>query len=98
MVRISVDLPAPLGPSRPNMPVGMSRLMPLSACTPLAYVFERSWILRMDRFPWSRAILYAGDDVGSATVVMAACWPIHSMHGHELQYEPHATDCPSIHC
>ena len=24
MVRIKVDLPAPLGPSRPNMPFGMS--------------------------------------------------------------------------
>jgi hypothetical protein len=36
MVRISVDLPAPLGPSNPNMPVGMSSDTSRSAWTPLA--------------------------------------------------------------
>jgi hypothetical protein len=35
MVRINVDLPAPFGPSRPNMPVGMVRLTFWSALTPL---------------------------------------------------------------
>src|SRR5687768_14858297 len=41
MVRISVDLPAPFGPRRPNMPRGIVRLTSVSACTRLAYVFER---------------------------------------------------------
>ena len=35
-VRISVDLPAPLGPSRPNMPAGMVSETSSSAWTPLA--------------------------------------------------------------
>ena len=35
-VRISDDLPAPLGPSNPNIPRGTSRLTLFSACTPLA--------------------------------------------------------------
>ena len=34
-VRISVDLPAPLGPSKPNMPLGMSSVTPSMARTPL---------------------------------------------------------------
>ena len=34
IVRISVDFPAPFGPRRPNMPVGMVRLTLRSACTP----------------------------------------------------------------
>ena len=46
-VRISVDLPAPLGPSRPNMPAGMSSETLFRARTPLAYVFERP---EMERF------------------------------------------------
>ena len=40
MVRIRVDLPAPLGPSRPNMPVGTVSETSLSAWTPLGYVFD----------------------------------------------------------
>ena len=35
MVRISVDLPAPFGPSRPNMPVGIVSETSCSALTPL---------------------------------------------------------------
>src|SRR5450830_674317 len=38
MVRISEDLPAPFGPSKPNIPLGISRLTSLMALTPLAYV------------------------------------------------------------
>jgi hypothetical protein len=34
IVRISVDLPAPFGPSRPNMPFGMSSVTESSARTP----------------------------------------------------------------
>ena len=34
MQRISVDLPAPLGPSRPNMPRGTSSVTPSSARVP----------------------------------------------------------------
>ena len=36
MVRISVDLPAPLGPSSPYIPTGMSSVMSWRARTPLA--------------------------------------------------------------
>ena len=36
IVRMSVDLPAPFGPSRPNMPVGIVSETFLSACTPFA--------------------------------------------------------------
>src|SRR5215218_4387896 len=46
MVRISVDLPAPLGPRRPYIPRGMSRLTLCRARTPLVYVLE---MLRMAR-------------------------------------------------
>jgi hypothetical protein len=35
MVRIRVDLPAPLGPSKPNIPAGMRSETPFKACTPL---------------------------------------------------------------
>ena len=35
-VRIRVDLPAPLGPSRPNIPRGIDRLTSSSATVPLA--------------------------------------------------------------
>jgi hypothetical protein len=35
-VRIRVDLPAPLGPSSPNMPVGIDRLTSSRARTPFA--------------------------------------------------------------
>ena len=34
MVRMSVDLPAPFGPSRPNMPLGIVSEMSLRARTP----------------------------------------------------------------
>src|SRR5690242_4732993 len=40
IVRMSVDLPAPLGPRRPYIPRGMSRLTLRSARTPLVYVLE----------------------------------------------------------
>src|SRR5687768_4073868 len=40
MVRMRVDLPAPLGPSSPYMPLGMSRVMSRRARTPLGYVLE----------------------------------------------------------
>src|SRR5689334_2803407 len=46
IVRMSVDFPAPLGPSRPNMPAGMSSETSCKARTPLAYVFERFAIER----------------------------------------------------
>ena len=35
-VRISVDLPAPFGPSSPNIPRGIDRLTSASATVPLA--------------------------------------------------------------
>src|SRR4051812_50011822 len=41
MVRISVDLPAPFGPSRPNMPVGIVSETSCSALTPFGYVLDR---------------------------------------------------------
>src|SRR6185295_6393203 len=41
MVRISVDLPAPFGPSSPNMPVGIASETSCSALTPLEYVLDR---------------------------------------------------------
>lgn len=34
-VRISVDLPAPLGPSRPYIPAGIASVTSFSACTSL---------------------------------------------------------------
>src|SRR5262245_15455703 len=46
-VRMSVDLPAPFGPSKPNMPAGMSRDTSFSARTPFEYVLERC---AMERF------------------------------------------------
>ena len=39
-MRIRVDLPAPLGPSRPYIPAGIVRVTSFSACTPLGYVLE----------------------------------------------------------
>ena len=36
IVRINVDLPAPFGPSSPNIPCGIVSVMLLSARTPLA--------------------------------------------------------------
>jgi len=36
MMRIKVDLPAPFGPSKPNMPVGMLSETLLSAAVPFA--------------------------------------------------------------
>src|SRR5262245_48088631 len=44
---ISVDLPAPLGPSRPNIPGGTSRLTPCSAVTGPGYTFTRSRMVSM---------------------------------------------------
>ena len=41
MVLIKDDLPAPVGPSKPNIPLVRVRFMPLRAFTPLAYVLER---------------------------------------------------------
>src|SRR5579871_409746 len=40
-MRISVVLPAPLGPSNPNMPLGIVRFTPLSACTLPPYTLVR---------------------------------------------------------
>src|SRR5687768_847115 len=45
--RISVDLPAPFGPSSPNMPGGTSRFTESSARVPFGYVCERFSILSM---------------------------------------------------
>src|SRR5262245_41148106 len=45
IVRIRVDLPAPLGPSSPNMPLGTSRWISCIACAPPGYVFDRPVIL-----------------------------------------------------
>src|SRR5688572_11095020 len=39
-MRMSVDLPAPLGPSSPYIPDGIVSVTSLSACTPLEYVFD----------------------------------------------------------
>ena len=47
MVRMRVDLPAPLGPNSPNMPLGIERETSRSAWMPLAYVLERSRIVNM---------------------------------------------------
>src|SRR5919197_6230222 len=41
MMRMSVDLPAPLGPSNPNMPCGMASETSSSARVPFVYVLER---------------------------------------------------------
>src|SRR5438093_7991552 len=41
MMRMSVDLPAPLGPSRPNIPGGIDSDTSSSARVPFGYVFER---------------------------------------------------------
>src|SRR5262245_526389 len=38
---MSVDFPAPLGPSKPNIPCGISSETSLSARVPFGYVFER---------------------------------------------------------
>src|ERR1700722_4051285 len=51
MVRIRVDLPAPLGPSRPNRPVGMASETSCRAATPLGYVFDKFLISSMSRHP-----------------------------------------------
>src|SRR5262245_41453329 len=45
--RISVDLPAPFGPSSPNMPGGTSRFTDSRARVPFGYVCERFSILSM---------------------------------------------------
>ena len=41
IVRMSVDLPAPFGPSSPNMPVGIVSDTSCRALTPLGYVLDR---------------------------------------------------------
>ena len=41
MVLIRLDFPAPLGPSRPNIPLSTVRETPPSALTPLEYCFRR---------------------------------------------------------
>src|SRR5438067_2855774 len=41
IVRINVDLPAPFGPSSPNMPVGIVSETSCSALTPFGYVLDR---------------------------------------------------------
>jgi hypothetical protein len=40
MHRINVDFPAPLGPSNPNIPVGIARLASDRARTPDGYTWE----------------------------------------------------------
>src|SRR5688572_20414859 len=52
-MRISVDFPAPLGPSRPYMPGGMVRLTSLRARTPFGYVLEMLRMLRCTSRPRS---------------------------------------------
>jgi hypothetical protein len=47
-VRISVDLPAPFGPSRPNIPFGTSSETPSSARTPLGYVLQSPEMARIE--------------------------------------------------
>src|SRR5919201_4454915 len=41
MMRMSVDFPAPLGPSKPNMPCGIASETSSSARVPFGYVLER---------------------------------------------------------
>ena len=48
-MRISVDLPAPLGPSRPNMPAGWRGIRRQRA-RPFAYVLDRCSMRRSMRF------------------------------------------------
>src|SRR5205085_2330057 len=50
---MSVDLPAPFGPSRPNIPGGISSETLRNARTPFAYVFESS-LIESIRSPGSR--------------------------------------------
>ena len=49
--RISVDLPAPFGPSRPNMPRGTSRVTDSSARVPFGYTCVRWSIVSIGRTP-----------------------------------------------
>src|SRR5688572_19385713 len=56
-IRISVDLPAPFRPRRPNIPGGMSSDTPFNAWVPFGYVFDRS---RMVRCIYSGWLLVAG--------------------------------------
>ena len=46
---MKVDLPAPLGPSRPYIPIGIVSDTCFNACTPLEYVFERPLTLSFTR-------------------------------------------------
>src|ERR1700744_1534108 len=58
-VRIIVVLPAPLGPSRPMAPSGMSRLRPRRAWT-LPYDFETSWSAKSIVGPAPRSLVESG--------------------------------------
>src|SRR3954466_6735702 len=62
-IRINVDLPAPLGPSSPNMPRGIVRDTSLSAVVPFAYVLE------------SRSIFSTGADLEGVYRESSSCLP-----------------------
>src|SRR5262245_9767209 len=49
---IKVDLPAPFGPIRPNMPTGISRETPRRARTFPGYVLASPWIESTGPTPW----------------------------------------------
>ena len=63
MMRISVDLPAPFGPSSPYIPAGIVRVTSFSACTPL----DRSWRRRESVVPCG-LLLPLEDEVVAARV------------------------------
>src|SRR5690349_12918447 len=73
---ISVDLPAPFGPSRPNMPGGTSRVIPWRAVTGPGYTFTRSRIVSMlpytmesrGRFQRGEAVILSGPFEGASTM------------------------------
>src|SRR6186713_1356346 len=79
IVRMSVDFPAPLGPSKPNMPAGMSSETSCRARTPLAYVFERFAFDRFMKAPARRAT--EGDARWRATMAIQGRLR-HFGHGH----------------
>src|SRR5580693_5666836 len=64
-VLMSVDLPAPFGPSRPNMLLPMVRERFFRAFTPFGYVFDSPVIVSAKRFPlflWDVPFLYGQPD------------------------------------
>src|ERR1017187_4982515 len=61
-VRIRVDLPAPFGPRRPNMPCGMDKQTSCNACVPLGYRLERFSICSCISLPISHLIRKYGQD------------------------------------